>query len=274
MSIENFKPTYWSQLILASLQANLVASSLVNNDYEGEVSSSGDTVKIHTPDDVPVEDYTGSVTYKSPTAATQELKIDQEKGIAMEFEDVDQLQSNIDLVNTYTSKWGYSFAESLDKAIFGKYNKADSSNQITKALTADNIYKTLVNAATNLSENNVPENGRWVVLSPGLYGLLQQSKHFVHASNLGDSVLQTGVVGQAAGFTVLKSNNIAESGSSTVYEYPVYGYNGAITLAEQLMKTEALRDPQAFTDNIRALHVYGMKVVRPKGLGYIKSKKS
>jgi len=40
----------------------------------------------------------------------------------------------------------------------------------------------------------------------------------------------------------------------------------AITFADQIVKTEALRLQTTFADAVRALHVYGGKVVRPEAL--------
>jgi 2-polyprenyl-6-methoxyphenol hydroxylase-like FAD-dependent oxidoreductase len=80
-----------------------------------------------------------------------------------------------------------------------------------------------------------------------------------------DSVSRTGEVGMMAGFTIYTSNNLV---LDTTRKY-MYGTTAAITFAEQVISTEALRGATAFADQLRGRLVYGRKVVRPSALGVI-----
>lgn len=112
---------------------------------------------------------------------------------------------------------------------------------------------------------------RWVVLSPEEIALLEDSSEFTSASDLGDSIKRTGFAGRIAGLEVFESNNTADAGS---LRYLPYGYTGAITLADQIVKTEAGRAEKKFSDFVKGLHVYGIKTVRAKGLGRIEAIKA
>ena len=59
MSINNFKPEIWSAELLMALRNSLVYAQpqLVNRNYEGEISSRGQSVHITTIGDPTIFDY-------------------------------------------------------------------------------------------------------------------------------------------------------------------------------------------------------------------------
>ncbi len=273
MSVDNFKPTIWSRELLYSLKKAHVGNSIVNRNYQGEITSEGDTVKIQTPDSINVGNYTGAdITFQGLTSATQSLAIDINKYFAFLVDDVDQAQSNVNLMQSYMQEATFSLADEADEAILGKYVDADSSNVIADiTLSTSNIYDTTVDAKENLSSNNVPSMGRWIVLSPSEIALLEKSDEFTAASDLGDETKRTGFVGRVSGMEVFESNNVADDGS---IRYLLYGYNGAITFADQILKMSAGEAEKKFAEYVKGLHVYGIKTVRPKGLGTIRAVKA
>lgn len=269
MSVSNFIPELWSTQLLTALRKNLVFQSLVNRNYQGEITGQGDTVKITTPSAITVGDYSGSVSYETPLSTQQSLLINQAKYWAFKLEDVDQAQANVSLMAAYMEEAAVSLADTLDAALASLYTGAGDSS-LSIDLTAsganrENLYPKLVDAGRILDENNVPRGGRWFVTSPKGYAHVLKEPEFIHASAAGDSVLRTGEVGSIAGFQVYTSNNLA---LATSRKY-LYGTNAAITLAEQVAETEALRLEASFTDAVRGLLVYGHTVVRPAALGVI-----
>jgi len=92
---------------------------------------------------------------------------------------------------------------------------------------------------------------------------------------MGDDVVTNGMIGTAAGFTVLASNNVATSVfSGTTYYNIIAGTSQAISFAEQLKSVEAFRPEESFADAVKGLHLYGAKVVRPEALVHIEAKKA
>lgn len=274
MSVDNFKPSIWSRRLLYSLKKNLVAESLVNRNYQGDISSEGDTVKIQSPDAISVGDYTpgSDISFETITSGTQDLTIDRYKYFAFGVDDVDQAQSNVDLMNSYMQEASFSLADEQDVAVLGEHTNADSSNVIDDTtLTTSNIYSTLLTSKKNLSLNNVPSMNRWAVLSPEEIALLEDSSEFTSASDLGDSIKRTGFAGRIAGLEIFESNNAPDAGS---LRYLPYGYTGAITLADQIVKTAAGEFEKQFGEYVKGLHVYGIKTVRAKGLGRIEAVKA
>lgn len=270
MSVANFKPTIWSRELLYSLKKAQVGNSLVNRDYQGEITREGDTVKIQTPGSITTGAYTGAdISFQSLTSATQSLAIDIARYFAFLVDDVDQAQANVNLMQSFMRESSYSLADDADELILGKYVDADSANVLGPiALSTSNIYAQITEAKKALSVANVPSIGRWIVFSPDEIALLENSTEFTAATSLGDETKRTGFVGRVAGLEVFESNNVVEVGS---VRRNMFGYTGAITFADQIISTEAGRREKGFSDFVKGLHVYGCKTVRDTGIGVLQN---
>jgi hypothetical protein len=77
--------------------------------------------------------------------------------------------------------------------------------------------------------------------------------------------LRNGMVGRAAGFDILLSNNVPLISTDFAI---IAGTDMAISFAEQINKTEAYRPEAKFADAVKGLTLYGAKLVRPEGLAY------
>ena len=121
--------------------------------------------------------------------------------------------------------------------------------------------------AVQLDEQNVPSEGRFAVIPPWFHGLLLTDDRFVGAGSAGtDATLRNGQVGTAAGFNVLKSNNVPVATD----DYSILaGSNQGITFAEQIRKVEALRHNKQFADIVRGLVLYGSKLVNADELAVL-----
>lgn len=264
MAIANFVPELWSSSLLTAFRKDFVFSPLVNRNYEGEVANQGDTVKIQTPVTIPVAARSGSITYTTPTSTTQSLLIDQDYEWAFQVEDLEKVQSNVNLITTYVEEGSISMADQIDGDIASLYT-AGTAGDVAITLASGDMYDAVVDAGKNLNENNVPTTGRWLVVSPAGYASLLKNDKFIHATAQGDSVIRNASIGMVGGFSVYMSNNTV---LATTQKY-MYGHTSAITWAGQLQNFEALRDKDNWNDHVRARMVWGRKVVRPTALGTI-----
>ena len=121
-------------------------------------------------------------------------------------------------------------------------------------------------AGRKLDVQNVPDEGRWLVVSPDFYALLLQDSRFIEGTEAGHNTLLNGVVGQVRGFTVVKSNNVPRKSASPDTQSILAGTNAAVTFAQQVSKVEAMRMQTDFADMVRGLDLYGAKVIRPECL--------
>lgn len=272
MSTANFIPEIWSRQLLFSLKVNLLALNLVNRNYEGDIASEGDTVRITTPSPITAHDYDGSdFDFDEVTSTQQSLVIDEAKSFHFQVDDIDAAQANVNLIQAYMQEASYSLARAADTYVFESY--AEAANVIDQGgFDEDNAYDQLTLAGQLLSEANVPDQGRWAVVDPAGIRALSRDPAFLKASELGDQTARNGFMGRAAGFDVFMSNNLitveGTDGDPDVTNY-LFGHNMAITFADQIATVEAGRREKAFKDFVKGLHVYGKKVVRPTALGVI-----
>jgi len=126
----------------------------------------------------------------------------------------------------------------------------------------------LARMAKLLDDQNVPEEGRWVVAPPSFYEELSRSgsKLLSVDFNAGQGSIRNGLVtsGKLRGFSMYKSNNVAATTTAT--GKIMAGHISAICTAQTITSTEVIRDPDSFGDICRGLHVFGVKVLRPEAL--------
>ena len=273
MSVTNFIPQIWSARLLANLDKRLVFAGLTNRDYEGEIRQAGDTVKINKLNNLTVSDYAGTVNYQSVTSTQVTLTVDQQKYVAYKVDDVDRVQANVDLVDRYQARAAVALADVVDQYIASLYPAAGAGTvSLDLTVTSPDVYGAFVEARKLLNKKNVPMEGRWAVVSPEIEAALLNDAKFVQATDQGDRVRRTGEIGGIAGFTIYVSNNVPEVVDTTVtpsqtFHKVLFGTNDAIAFAQQIVETEAMRDPGSFADLVRSLLVFGAAVIEPDALG-------
>jgi hypothetical protein len=274
MAITNFIPEVWSATLLSSLKKNLVFAGpgVVNRDYEGTISGSGDTVKITSISRPTIGTYTKNSTVIAPetlTDAQSSLLINQSKYFAFEVDDIDARQSANGgaLMAEAAVESAYGLADAADQYVASLYTGAASGNQITTTQITDaaKAVAGLISLAQKLDEANVPSQNRYVIVPPWYHSLLLGSDLFVRVDASGSAeALRNGTVGRAFGLDVIVSNNVINStGDDWIVQA---GSPGAISFAEQITNVEAYRPESAFSDALKGLHVYGAKVIRPDNL--------
>jgi len=267
----NFIPTVWAARLLSALQKSLVygQTGVVNREYEGEIQSAGDTVKIGSIGDPSIGTYVKDtdITIEALTDAEMTLKVDQQKYFAFEVDDVDKQQQNVNTMEEAITRAAYKLRDVADQYIAAFYSLVPSGNLVGStgspiaSLAANAAYEHLVNLGVKLDEANVPSEGRFVVVPPFFHGALLKDDRFVKTGGaMAEQILRNGQVGEAAGFNVLKSNNVPTS--STVYKI-IAGHSMAYSYAEQISKVETMRMEKRFASAVKGLHVYGGKLVRP-----------
>lgn len=276
MAIATFNPEFWAASLIRHLDKMFVYAqpAVINRNYEGEVSEAGDTVHLQNVDDVEVGDYNPSedIEYEEADADIDTtLVIDEFKHWAVQVDDVNKAQSHVNLMDEKTKRAAVKLRDVIDQYIAsfqadavaagntvdnGKEGEELGPVSISEAAEA---YELLVDLGVQLDEQDVPTEGRYSVIPPWFHGLLQKDNRFVGAGTTKtDQVLANGLVGEAAGFTLFKSNNVPNTEKA---DYRILsGTNAGITFAEQLVKTEELRREKRFKTLVRGLMIYGAKV--------------
>lgn len=302
-----FIPAVWSAKMNAKFYAASTFADVSNTNWEGEISGQGDKVIIHTAPSITVQNYVAgtALTYQVPTPDTQELLIDKGKYFAFQVNDVLAYQSQPNLIDTFSEDAAEQMRTSIDSQCwYNTFSAAAAANKGTTAgaksgsyklgtdlepltLTNSNVLATILQMASVLDEQNVPESDRWLVIDPYTRSLLFQSELAkVDVTGDASSPVRNGMIGSIDRFRVYVSNHLprAVAGTATPWlsgdgsensitstsnlkrRVLIAGHKSALTFASQITKMETVRNTTDFGDYIRSLNVFGFKCVKPEAM--------
>lgn len=281
MSLHLFTPTIWSGKLFVRLRKALVAGSVVNTDYEGEIRGFGDTVNINEIGPVTISDYTkhGTLTWAKLTSAQKKLVIDQAKSFSFEIDDIDTAQNNPKVMNAAMDEAAYAIADTIDQFILGKYSEAGVKNTTYMgsssspiSVSSGNVILTLSYASRYMTEANVPQANRIAIVPAWFHQkMLLAEIGGISATAVpkvfDNGAMTAGYIGEALGFRFLVSNNVQES--ATAVSAIMCLNSSAISYAGQITKMKSVERENTFATGVKGLYVYGAKVVRPEALGVI-----
>ena len=305
-----FIPQLWSNKLNAKFYANTMLTEICNTSWEGEIKNQGDTINIRTAPSITINDYAGAgttLTNEVPTPITQAMQINKGKYFSVQVNDVLAHQADMDLMNTFTEDAAKQLKISIENEVFfnqfvtegaAAQNKGATAGALSSGYnlgtdvapivqtTPANVLTAILHMSSVLDEQNVPEDGRWLVMSPFDRQLLMQTS-LAQAYFTGDqsSTIRTGKIGMIDRFTVYVSNLLpkgaaakalvpglsAVSGGASVSNAKarrmmVAGTQASCAFASQISKTEPLRNQTDFGDIVRGLAVYGRKVVKNEAM--------
>jgi hypothetical protein len=280
----NFIPEIWSGKLIENFYDATVLAAISNTNYEGEIRRMGDTVNIRTTPEITIKTYVKGQTLsvENPDKPKIQLVIDKGEYFACIEDDVDKVQSDINLMDTWSKDASERMKIKIDQRVLTDIlpdisadNKGSTAGRISNnidlgttgspiAITKTNVLEYLVDIGTVLDEANCPESDRFVVIPAKMAGMIKKSD-LKDASLTGDSVsiLRNGRLGMIDRFTVYMSHNLNNaSGKFSV----IAGHKMGFTFASQMTEMETIRSESTFGNIIRGLQVYGYKVVKPEAL--------
>jgi hypothetical protein len=290
----NFIPEIWSGKLIENFYDATVLAAIANTDYEGEIRSMGDTVNIRTTPEITIKDYVKgqAIQVENPDKPKLQLVIDKGEYFACVEDDVDRIQSDIKLMDTWSKDASERMKIKIDQRVLvdmlpdiSALNKGATAGRISQsfdlgtsgapltvskdgASSTTSVIDLIVDMGTVLDEANAPESDRFIIIPARMAGLIKKSE-LKDASLTGDgtSIVRNGRLGMIDRFTVYVSHNLNVSGSGASAKYDVVaGHKMGFTFASQMTEMETLRSETTFGDIIRGLQVYGYKVVKPEAL--------
>lgn len=308
-----FIPTLWSGKLAKKFYNSTIFGEIANTDWQGEISNLGDTVIINTIPTLTTKEYKVGMQleYEVPSPETIQLKIDKARYFGVNVNDIMEFQSKPNLMNMFTDDASTQMKLFIDKdvifssffdskgtwktsesgkdavwtknqgatagAISGAYNLGTDTAPVS--LTAENILSYITMLSTVLDEANVPEEGRYLVITPRERQVLMMS-NLAQAQFMGDprSILRNGKIGSIDRFTIYVSNqlpradaekawdNSSESASAAKRHLIFAGHKCGISFASQITKMEHLQNPNDFGQLVRGLQVWGNQVTQGQAL--------
>lgn len=289
-----FIPEIWSGKLVENFYDATVLAAISNTDYEGEIRKYGDTVHIRTTPDITIRNYVKgqSLTVEKPDKPNIQLHIDKGEYFACIEDDVDKIQADINLMDTWSKDASERMKISIDTRVLADVlpgvattNRGLTAGRISASfnlgttaaplpVTKDGVSGTtavvdlLVDMGTVLDEANAPEQGRFIVIPAKMAGLIKKSE-LKDASLTGDnlSVVRNGRLGMIDRFMVYVSHNLLRSGSGAATQFNILaGHKMGLTFASQMTNLESMRSETTFGSLLRGLQVYGYRVVQGAAL--------
>jgi hypothetical protein len=286
----NFIPEIWSGKLIENFYDATVLAAISNTDYEGEIRQFGDTVNIRTTPEITIRSYVKgqTLTVENPDKPKIQLVIDKGEYFACVEDDVDKVQSDINLMDTWSKDASERMKIKIDQRVLtdmltdiASTNKGATAGEqsasfnlgttgspltVTKdgASSTTSVIDLLVDMGTVLDEANCPEQDRFVVIPAKMAGLIKKSE-LKDASLTGDgmSIVRNGRLGMIDRFTIYVSHNLyVSSGKYNI----IAGHKMGFTFASQMTNMETIRSESTFGNIIRGLQVYGYKVVKGEAL--------
>jgi hypothetical protein len=281
MSVNSFIPEIWSASILDNLNKTLLYGNLCNRDYECEIRSFGDTVRINELGNITINDYTknstSALTIQELADAQQTLQITRSRYFAFKLDDVDKAQTKPKLMDKAIERASYNMADDIDTWIAqtmssGGFFLGTNSTELGSTASALSVTSTLVItalawAARILDQNSVPSQGRFAVVSPAIHHQMITARIVQDTANSGYITGGPNAVGNFYGFNIYVSNNVYLGSAASSQYHCHFGHSMGVTFANQLAEVKAFElGADGFGDAVKGLNLYGMKITRPEAV--------
>jgi hypothetical protein len=264
-----FIPEIAHARLLKEREKVAIAVKHSNRQYEGDIKSQGDRVKILTPGEVELFTYTRNENMDPPQildGAAQYLDITESQAFQYYIDDVDKKQMELDkeFANAHQRNAAYKIADYADSFVFKLYDKGQAIDTTFSAgqatFTSANAWELLAAADKAMRLANVPQGEKkYLEISPDVYEKFVLAKIVTDTDN--SKTIENGLVKTLWGLDIYVSNNIVKNGDVS---YCLVRTKKAIAYAEQINQSEVIRHPQRFGDIHRGLFLCGAKVIVPK----------
>src|SRR5262245_30707760 len=159
-----FSPDIWSKNILVKQEANLIFAQHVNREYESDAKV-GKSVIISSISDLSfrAKSENVAITYETVQETPIALVLNIWDYAAFGIEDIVNVQSHINLRAAYEAKVAYALAKDVDGKLglgVGQFNGVFGT--LGTPFTDDDLR----DAVQYLDDNNVPDSGRVLIMSP------------------------------------------------------------------------------------------------------------
>ena len=292
-----FIPEIWSGKLVEKFYASTVLAAISNTDYEGEIRNQGDRVKIRTKPTITIRNYLadGTLSLDRPEGSNVELYIGTGKYFNTVLDDVMDVQSDLNALSIWSDDAAQQLKIAVDTDVLGGIlsgmpttNRGTAAGAITGSINLGStaspltivsrspstgqveILDAILRLGQTLDEQNIPEDGRWVVI-PAWAAQYLKFSDLRQAYLTGDpsTPLRNGRIGMIDRFTVYVSNLLptGTAGGLSASQFVIYaGHAHGLTFASQISKVETLRSELTFGTILRGLQIYGYQIVDGKAL--------
>lgn len=291
MSVKVFKQDLWSKNIKNELSILTGLRTHSDFSYDGEIKK-GNVLHITGSAKPTIGNYVPGtdIEFENVSGTDMTLIIDKAKYATQLFDDVDRAQTIDGVMENATREMAKELHYEGDRAVADvikdatengvKYTDKDdqeatatiSQEEAATAVSKSNARSRVEDGLVALYEKNVnPNTDLWGEFSPKYFSCLRQELTETLTNNV--ELAKTGAVGKYNNVKVCIENLLPISTDGSA-KYNTIRTGKAIAFAGQIDKVEAGRVEKQFADYVKALYVFGTRVVRYDEIYVIKEKLS
>ena len=268
---QHFIPEIWSEGIYKFFERKSVFRGLID-DYSAVFSGAGFGDVLHVPEisliSASDKGAGADVTYDATATTETQLTVNKHKYVAKLFDDVVEIQSNVDMVAKYTQMMGEALARQVDTDIWAELDGLNAS----QALSADDTLTAAVfeAALASLGENDIPymDGECAMVVNPTLFAdILNPSagiaQYFIRNDAVGEGNrgLRSGMVGSLYGIAVYMSNTVSTGGTASTIPGAIFHKSAAAIAVQQEVRVQSEYSIDALGTKVVADLLYGVKLI-------------
>lgn len=212
--ISPFIPTWWANETLAILYEQMIASKLVNRDFDKYFQKFGDTVNTRRP-----REFVGKRKVKGDPVTTQDViadnvavRLDQWNHVSFIIDDVEQTMSMKKLQDEYAVPAAKALARMMDQTILGQYPRfLPNVSGVLGGLTGQNVKDGIIDLRQVMDDNKAYQEGRNLILTSKTEADMLRPEFFTSAEKVGDegTALRTASLGTKLGINFFKDLNMS-----------------------------------------------------------------
>lgn len=189
-------------------------SLLTNNDFDW---TGAHTIKVYKISTGSMNDYdrqgtglgaTGSRYGKveSLDATTEEFTLKKDRSFTFVIDklDTDETAQQVQAASALARQQREVVIPEVDTYTYGVMCEGAGTKPAAITLTSDNIYDEIIKANNELDNAEVPETGRYLVVTPDVYVLMKKSKDIVMETDISNELRVKGVIAMIDGLSVMK----------------------------------------------------------------------
>lgn len=206
-------------------------ADISNTNWQGEISGIGDKIVINNIPDVSIQKYVpgANLQYQVPTPNAIELQIDQGRYFAFQVNDLLEMQSKPNLMDTFSNDAGMQMKVAIDSDCFyrsflngaaankgatagvksGSFNLGTEGSPYQFNASGSSAISLLTAMAAVLDEQNIPETERFLIIDPvSRQQIMNSNLQQAYLTGDSQSIVRNGKIGGIDRFTVYVSNNL------------------------------------------------------------------
>lgn len=146
----------------------------------------------------------GTVESLNATTQTCTLSKDRSFTFAIDALDSDETGDSLEAATALARQVREVVIPEVDTYVFGNMCRLAGTKPVAKALTKTGIYEDIISCNKLLDDEQVPETGRVLVVTPATYLLMKQCKDIMMETDIGNDMRIRGVIANLDGLTVIK----------------------------------------------------------------------